>query len=173
MTALDLHLTDEVAQRLVEGSLPSTEAGAAESHAAGCAGCGALVESYRLLSSALDDLSIEPPPGDFTEGVLARIDARERTAARERRHGLSIFAGVVAATAGAFALAGPGAWAPEISTLADRLGDAARAFQIGGSFVPTVLGALRMQILLVTAAAAVPLLLLLSRFVPTTEAESA
>lgn len=173
MTVLDLHLTDEVAQRLVEGSLPAAEAGTAEAHAAGCAGCGALVESYRILTSALDDLSIEPPPADFTEGVLARIDARDRAAARERRHGLSIFAGVVLATLGAFALAGPGAWAPEISSLADRLGDAARAFQIGESFVPTLLGALRGQILVVSAAAAVPLLLLLSRFVPSPEAESA
>ncbi len=173
MTALDRHLTDEIAQRLLEGSLPAGEAGIAEAHAAGCAGCAALVESYRILSSALDDLSIEPPPGDFTEGVLARIDLRERAAARERRHGLSIFAGVVLATLGAFALAGPGAWAPEISALAERVGDAARAFQIGGSFVPDILGALRVQILVVSAVAAVPLLLLLSRFVPSPEAESA
>lgn len=173
MTALDLHLGDELAQRLVEGSLPSEDAGLAERHAAGCTACAALVESYRLLSSALDDLAAEPPPGDFTEGVLDRIEARDRAVARERRHGFAIFGVVVAATLAAFALAGPGAWAPVISSIAEGLGDTARAFQIGETFVPTLLGAMRVQILLVAAAAALPLLLLLSRLVPSPEAESA
>jgi anti-sigma factor RsiW len=166
MTTLPGHLTDAAAQRLVDGALPQDEALAAEAHVAGCPACAAEVETYRLLSSALDGLEVPALPADFTEGVLARIDAQERALARERRHALAILAGVVAATAAAFVVAGAAAWAPTLSSAADLLGTAARAFQLGSGFVPKLLSTLRFQIIFAAAALALPLLLALVRLIP-------
>ena len=145
MTTLTGHLTDALAQRLVDGQLSAAEAPDVERHVAGCAECQATVETYRLLASALDDLEIPPLPADFTDVVLARIEAQELAVARERRHAVAIFAGVVAATALAFAVAGASAWAPALSSLAEGLGSAARALQIGGSFLPKIVSALRQR----------------------------
>lgn len=172
MTTLTGHLTDALAQRLVDGQLSGAEAPDVERHVAGCADCQATVETYRLLASALDDLEIPPLPADFTDGVLARIDARERTVARERRHAVAILAGVVAATALAFVVAGASAWAPALSSLADAFGSAAHALQIGGSFVPKIVSALRLQIILAAAILALPLLVALARLIPSPQAET-
>ncbi len=169
MTALQGHLTDAQAQRLVDGALPADEALRAEAHLAGCPACAAEVETYRLLSSALDDLEVPALPADFTDGVLARIDARERALARERRHAIAILAGVVAATAAAFAVAGAAAWAPTVSSAADLLGSGARALHLASGFVPSVVSALRLQIILAAAAMALPLLLALVRLMPAPE----
>ncbi len=166
MTALPGHLTDAQAQRLVDGALPDAEAPGIEGHLAGCAACQASVAAYHMLAEALDDLEVPDLPADFTDGVLARIDARERTATRERRQAVAILAGVALASVAAFALAGASAWAPVVSSTADLLGSAVRALRIGASFVPDLVGALRLQIILAAAVAALPLLLALSRLMP-------
>ncbi len=173
MTAFTGHLTDAQAQRLIDGVLSADEARAVEQHAARCLECQALVESYRMLAGALDDLAVPVPPDDFTSSVLARIDAEERSAARERRFALGILAGVVAVAAALVAVAGPGAWAPAVSRGADLLGELVRALRIGAGFVPTIVGALRLQIILAAAAFALPLLLALARLMPAPRPETA
>jgi anti-sigma factor RsiW len=166
MTPLTGHLSDVEAQRLVDGALSETEAPELERHVAGCAACQANVATYRMLSAALDDLEVPDLPLDFTDGVLARIEVHERAAARERRHAVAILAGVVLATVAAFVVAGASAWAPVLSSAADLLGSGVRAFRIGAGFVPDVLGALRIQIILAAGVIAVPLLVALSRLMP-------
>ncbi len=173
MTNPTLHLTDSQAQRLVDGMLSAAEAPAAERHAATCVECRATVETYRLLATALADLDVPPLPADFTDGVLARIDARELAVARERRHAVAILGVLAACTAAAFAFAGAAAWAPVFSSAAEVLGTAARAVKVGSSFVPHVLGALRLQIIVVAAALAVPLLVAIARLMPAPRAEIA
>jgi anti-sigma factor RsiW len=166
MTTPNGHLTDALAQRLVDGALPEDETLVAEAHVASCAACAAEVEAYRLLSSSLDDLGQPALPADFTEGVLARIDAQEGALARERRHAVAILAGVIAATAAAFVVAGAGAWAPTLSSAADLFGSVVRVLQVGSTFVPEIVSALRLQIVLAAAALALPLLLGLVRLIP-------
>ncbi len=165
MTTLTGHLTDAQAQRLVDGVLSAAEAPEVERHAAACAACRATVETYRMLASALEDLEVPPLPADFTDGVLALVEAREHAVARERRHAIAILAAVVAATAVAFGIAGAGAWAPVVSSAADLFGRAAWAFQIG-SFVPHVVSALRLQIIVAAAVLALPLLVAFARLMP-------
>ncbi len=166
MTNPTLHLGDAQAQRLVDGMLSDAEAAAAERHAAACAACRADVETYRLLASALEDLAVPELPADFTDGVLALVERREVALARERRHALAILGALTACTAAAFAIAGASAWAPVLSSVAETFGRVARAFQVGATFVPHLVGALRLQIIGVAAALAVPLLLALSRLMP-------
>ena len=173
MKPLDRHLTDAEAQGLVDGALPDAETAEVERHAAGCAACQATVATYRMLSGALGDLGVPELPADFTEGVLARVEARERAVARERWHAAAILAGVLVATVAAFAAAGASAWAPVVSSAADLLGGAVRVVRIGSSFVPEVLGALRFQIVLTAAVLALPLLLALNRLVPAPRREIA
>lgn len=173
MTTLTGHLTDAQAQRLVDGALAEAEAPEIQRHVAGCLECQATVETYRMLAGALEGLEVPPLPADFTDGVLARIDLQERRVARERRHAVAIFVGVVAATAVAFGVAGASAWAPVVSSGADLLGDAVHALRIAGDFVPRVLSVLRLQIILATAVLALPLLLAIARLMPTTRAETA
>jgi anti-sigma factor RsiW len=173
MTPLDGHLTDFQAQALVDGALSGAEAPELERHVAGCPACQANVATYRMLAAALDDLEVPGLPADFTDGVLARIDARERSAARERKHAAVILAGVVLATIAAFVAAGASAWAPVLSSSADLLGEAVRVLRIGWSFVPDVVGALRFQIIFAAAVLALPFLLALSRLMPTPRAETA
>lgn len=169
MTTPHGHLTDAEAQGFVDGALAADEALRAEVHLAACPACAAEVGAYRLLSAALDDLEVPALPADFTAGVLARIDAHDRALARERSHALAILAGVVAATAATFALAGAGAWAPTFSAAAAFMGGAAHAFEVGASFVPHVVSALRFQIILAAAVLALPLLLALVRLMPTAQ----
>ena len=71
------------------------------------------------------------------------------------------------------AVAGPGAWAPALSSGVDQLGELARVLRIGAGFVPAVVGALRLQIVLAAAAFALPLLLALARLMPAPRPESA
>ncbi len=167
------HLTDAQAQDLADGVLPRPQSEPLERHAADCARCRAEVESYRLLAGALEDLEVPPLAAGFTEGVLARIDAQERSAARERRLAAGIFAAVVLATAGAFALAGPSAWAQGISSIIDALTWMVSVAHAGATFVPAVAGALRVQILVASPLLALPFLLALFRLMPRPEAETA
>jgi anti-sigma factor RsiW len=173
MTNPILHLTDAQAQRLVDGMLSAAEAPAVERHAAACAECRATVETYRMLATALEELEAPELPADFTDGVLALVETRERTLARERRHAFSILGALAACTVAAFAVAGASAWAPLFSSAADTFGAAAEAFQIGSTFLPHVVGALRLQIIVVAAALAVPLLLALARLMPQQRTEIA
>jgi anti-sigma factor RsiW len=172
MTPLDRHLSDDQAQRLVDGALSEAEAPALERHVAACADCQASVATYRMLTAALDDLDVPELPADFTDGVLARIDAQEQRLARERKHAAAILLGVLAATAAAFVVAGAAAWAPVVSSAFGALGSLAQAFRIGAGFVPDVFGALRFQIILATGVLALPLLLALSRLMPSPRAET-
>jgi anti-sigma factor RsiW len=169
MTTFSGHLTDAQAQRVVDGALLEAETALVERHVAECLECQATVESYRALAVALEDLAVPPLPADFTAGVFARIDARERAAARERRWALGILGGAAVATVVAFVAAGAGAWAPAVSTAADAFGTLARAVRIGAGFVPTLVGAFRLQIILAAAAVAVPLLVALARLMPAPE----
>jgi anti-sigma factor RsiW len=173
MTTFTGHLTDAQAQRLLDGVLFPAEAAEVEAHAGSCAECAALVASYRLLSSALDDLAVPELPDDFTAGVLSAVDARERTVARERWLAAGILTSVVAVAAAAFALAGAGAWAPALSGAVDGLGSAARTLRIAAGFVPALVGALRVQIILAAAAFALPLLVILARLIPAPRTEHA
>lgn len=166
MTTISGHLTDSLAQRFVDGLLSDAEAADISRHAAGCLDCQATIESYRMLTSALEDLELPALPADFTQGVLARVDAQERALARERRYALGILAAVVCATASVFVVLGAGAWAPVFSQVADGLGGAARLVRIGAGFVPAVVKALRLELVLAIAAFALPLLLALARLMP-------
>jgi anti-sigma factor RsiW len=166
MTTLTGHLADAQAQRFVDGALLEAEAAMVERHVADCLECQAAVESYRVLALALEDLAVPPLPVDFTTGVFARIDAHERAAARERRWALGILGGVTLATVAAFVAAGAGAWAPSVSAAAEGLGALTRAVRVGAAFLPTLVGAFRVQIILAAAAIAVPLLVALARLMP-------
>ncbi len=173
MTHPGLHLSDAQAQRLVDGMLSESEAPAVERHAAACAECRATVETYRMLASALEDLEVPALPADFTDGVLALVETRERALARERRHAFGILSALAACTVAAFAFAGASAWAPYFSSVAEAFGTAARAFQIGSTFMPHLVGALRLQIIVGAAALAVPFLLALARLMPQQRTEIA
>ncbi len=172
MTTFTGHLTDAQAQQVVDGALLEAEAATVERHVAECLECQAAVESYRVLAVALEGLAVPPLPADFTAGVFARIDAHERAAVRERRWALGILGGVAVATILAFVAAGAGAWAPAVSTAAEGFGALARAVRIGAGFVPALVGAFRLQIILAAAAVAVPLLVALARLMPAPEARA-
>jgi len=60
-----------------------------------------------------------------------------------------------------------------VAGVADGLGDAAHALRIGQGLLPGLVSALRVQLLLGTAAVALPLLLALSRLMPAPRAETA
>jgi len=160
------HLTDELAQSLVDGLLPVTLRGECESHAAGCAECQVLVESYRVLGDALADLDAPLPPPDFTDGVMERIAVRERVNAWERRLALGIVGAAACIALVIFAFAGASAWAPVLSRVSDRLGEAASAITLGANVLSPILRALRLQIALGCTAVGLPLLFALSRLVP-------
>jgi anti-sigma factor RsiW len=166
MTTFTGHLTDAQAQRLVDGMLSTAEAAEIEAHEGSCLECQALVESYRVLAGALEELPLPALPSDFTASVLSVIDARERAAARERRLAVGILGAVAVALVALVVLAGPGAWAPAMSSAAGQVGEAARALRIGAGFVPAVVAALRLQIVLAVAAFALPLLVALARLMP-------
>jgi anti-sigma factor RsiW len=162
MTPRAAHLTDADAQRLAGRTLPPVEAADLQRHADGCAACRETVEEYRSLGAALAGLEVPDLPDDFTAGVLSRIETRERSVARERRHALLILGALAAATAAAFVAAGASAWAPLVSSAAEAIGAAARAARLGAALAPHV-GALPPQIAVLAAALPVPLLLALAR----------
>jgi hypothetical protein len=55
----------------------------------------------------------------------------------------------------------------------DQLGDLSRVLRIGAGFVPAIVGALRLQIILAAAAFALPILLGLARLMPAPRPETA
>jgi anti-sigma factor RsiW len=172
MTTFSGHLTDAQAQRLVDGVPRLEEASEVESHAACCAECQALVESYRALEAALEGLEPTPLPADFTKGVIARIETRERAAARERRLAAAISAAVLAAIT-ATALAGSSVWVPAAARLVDQMSAAGRALQVGAEVLPPLVSALRLPIAALCAVVAFPVLFALSRLIPSQRTEIA
>jgi predicted anti-sigma-YlaC factor YlaD len=172
MTTFSGHLTDAMAQRLLDGRLePVTDAGA-EDHAQGCAECAALVESYRVLGEALDDLDVPALPADFTASVLERIDLVEARATRERRLALAVLAGVLLLAGGALVASGAGGLAATVGGWADGLAEATRALRIGRGVVPGLLSALRLPLLVGAAAVTIPLLFGLARLMPAPRTQS-
>lgn len=167
MTTFTGHLTDAQAQRLLDGALLDAEGPEVERHLSACEGCQALVESYRALGEALEEaLAVPELPADFTAGVLARVDVRARTAARERRFAVAVCAAVAVALLVVAALAGAGTWAPLASRVVNDLGAAGQALRIGADVVRPIVGALRLELALLSAAVALPVLFLLSRLMP-------
>jgi anti-sigma factor RsiW len=160
---LHLHLDDERAQRFLDGQLPAAQASAAEAHLAGCTGCRLLVDSYRALSAALDDLDAPPVPPDFTEVVLRRIDERERVSARERRAALAILSVLALAGVVLVAATGPASWAPVLSRVGNLFGGLATGLRVAADVAGPVVRALRVEILAAAAGAAIPLLIALAR----------
>lgn len=165
MTSLP-HLDDEQVQLHLEGFLPEEEEARVRAHLGDCPACQALVASYQALDEALGGLPSAEPPADFTAGVLARIDERERAAARARRLVAAVLAVAGLAAAVALALAGQSAWAPALSVASARIAQAAQALRISGQVLSPVVEALRFHILVACAALGLPLLLGLSRLVP-------
>ncbi|HVP69329.1 MAG TPA: anti-sigma factor [Anaeromyxobacteraceae bacterium] len=160
------HLTEDEAQLLVEGLVPQAEAPRVEAHLARCTECQALVASFEGLSDALGGLAAPEVPPDFTAGVFARIDARERAAARERRIAAAVLGAVGLAMAVAVALAGAAAWAPAVSDVSSALVRALEAIQISDKVLSPIVDALRVQIAFACALLGLPLLLGLARLVP-------
>lgn len=158
-----LHLDDVSAQQLLDGLLPAGEAAAARSHASSCPECRLLVDSYRALADALDGLEAPAAPPDFASGVMARIEARERAAARERRVAGAILAGAAAVAAVLLAGAGEAAWAPVLSRAGDLLGAAATWVSVSIDVAAPVFRALRLEIAVASAGAAIPLLVAVHR----------
>ncbi len=172
MTRTPAHLTDARAQQLVDGVLPAADGAEAADHAASCPDCAALVESYRILSAALDALPLPDLPGNFTASVLARVEARERTVARERRAAVAVLAGIALALAAALLVGGNAAWVPTAARLADQLGAVTHALRLGAQVLPPVVSVLRLPIALACAALCLPLLLALSRLIPSPRTEA-
>ena len=172
MTTVSGHLTEAQAQRLLDGTLdPASDAGVAE-HAAACAGCGALVESFRALGEALDGLTVPELPADFTAQVMARIDEAERAAARERRWAFGIAAAVLLVAGASLAAAGATGLGNAVSAVSERLDLAVRAARLGAGVLPGLLSALRLQLLLATTLFSLPLIFGLSRLMPAARTET-
>ncbi len=165
------HLTDERAQRLVDGVLSAAEAAGATDHAASCPDCAALLESYRALSLALDALPGPDLPEDFTAAVLQRVEERERALSRERRTAVAVLGAIVAALAVALLVGGNAAWVPTAARLADQLGDLTQTLRLGAQVLPPVVSVLRLPIAAACAALCLPLLLALSRLIPSPRTE--
>ena len=167
-----LHLTDAQAQQLTDGLVEPALAGPLEAHAAGCPDCGALLESYRILGEALGDLSVPELPADFTASVLDRIEVAELAQARERRLAFTVLAGVLAVAGAALALSGAGGLATTVGGWADGLAEATQALRLSRGVAPSLLSALRLPLLVGAAACTIPLLLALSRLMPTHRTET-
>ncbi len=163
---MSAHLTDELAQSLVDALLPEADLARWQAHAAGCVECRALVESYRVLGDALGDLDTGLPPPDFTRGVMAAIEVRESSRAWERRLALGILSATACVAALLLGAAGASAWAPALSRLANGLGDLATALAVGTDVLSPIVRVLRVQIAIGCAAAGLPVLFALSRLVP-------
>lgn len=172
MTTISGHFTDAMAQRLVDGMLDPVADAGAEAHALGCPACAALVESYRALGDALDDLALPPLPADFTAGVLDRIAALETARSRERRAAAAVLAGILAVAAAALVVSGVGGLASAVGGVADGLGEMTQALRLSRGVVPSLLSALRLPLLVGAAACALPLLLALSRLMPAPRTET-
>jgi anti-sigma factor RsiW len=163
---MSTHLDDAKAQALVDCCLPEPERCACEEHVACCPECSLLVESYRALGEALDGLEAPLPPGDFTDSVMCCIDEAERARAWERGVGGAILGVALAASVALFVIAGAGAWAHGVSTLATGFGRLAAAFEVAGDVLGPVVRVFRIQIAVACFVAAVPLLLAVWRLSP-------
>jgi anti-sigma factor RsiW len=172
MTTISGHLTDAMAQRLVDGLLDPVRDAGAEVHTASCPGCAALVASYRALGEALGELEVPELPADFTAAVLDRIDRVEAAQARERRFAVAVMVGLVAVAAGALVAAGVGGLASTVGSVADTLGQATQALRIGRGVLPGLLAALRLPLLVGAAVVAIPLLFGLTRLMPAPRTET-
>jgi anti-sigma factor RsiW len=157
------HLDDDLAQRWVDGALGGRDREACRAHLAACDGCRLVVESYRALAAALEGLAAPAPGPAFTRDVIARIDARERHLALERRAAIAIAGAAVLVLAGALAAAGASAWAPVLAAWSAGLADLVRAASLGVDVAAPLVRVLRVQILLACVAVALPLLLALRR----------
>jgi hypothetical protein len=155
-----------MAQRLVDGLLEPGRDDGAEAHARACPACATLVESYRLLGDALDDLELPELPDDFTSGVLARIERVEVARTRERRLATAILAAALLVATGALLAAGSAGLATTLGGWADGLGEASVIFRVGRGILPGLLSALRLPLMVGAAALALPLLLGLNRLMP-------
>lgn len=160
------HLSDELAQAYVDDALSDREAARCSEHAAHCAECRLLIESYRALAADLGALPDVEPELDFTTAVMTRIDEVERVAARERRYAFGLVGLTAAAAVGLFALAGASAWAPVLSTLSDAMNAAIRGVQLGVDVAGPIASALRVQILVACVVLSLPLLLALRQLFP-------
>lgn len=163
---IPVHLDDDRAQRLVDGLLPEGEAAEARAHAGACAACRLLVDSYRALCEALDGLEAPPVPADFTAEVMARIDERERVASRERRTAFGILGVAAGAALVLFAVAGQATWAPVLGRAGEALGSLVTSLRLASGVVAPIVRALRLEILVASAGAAIPLLVGLRRLTP-------
>jgi anti-sigma factor RsiW len=163
MTTPTRHLTDELAQRYVDGIVTESEAERCLEHLDGCADCSLVVESYRALGDALAGLGAPEPDPDFTASVLSRIDAAERAAARSRRIASAIVASAAVLLAAVLGVAGAAVSAPAISGLTVALGDTLHAVAVGLDVASPLLRALRLQIVVACVALGIPLLLALRR----------
>ena len=160
------HLTDELAQSLVDGLLPEARRAECQAHADACDACRVLVESYLALADALEGLDAPLPPPDFTDVVMERIAAREQLRAWEHKLAFGILGAAACAACLIFAYLGASAWAPVVSRVTDVLGRAATAVSVAADVLGPLVRALRLQITLGCAALGLPLLLALSRLVP-------
>ncbi len=166
------HRSDELAQRWVDGVLPAPEAARAAEHAASCAECAALAESYRALSLDLEALPVLELPEDFTAGVLSRVEARERALARERSTAVAVLCALGIALAGALLVGGNGAWVPSAARLADGLGNLTETLRLTSQVLTPIVATLRLPIAALCAALCVPLLFALSRLTLSSRTEA-
>ena len=167
------HLTDELAQRYVDRALPEDERATWATHLDECAECGLLVDSYRALSAALDDLEAPAAPPGFTAAVMQRIDLSERQRAWDRRLALGILGVATFLALLLLGFAGSAGWAPALSGAADAFARAAAAASLTFDVAAPLVRALRLQIAIGCAALAVPILFALSRLVPRATAATA
>lgn len=163
---MSAHLTDELAQSLVDGLLPERSRAEHQAHVDGCEACRALVESYAALADALDDLDAPLPPPDFTDCVMERIAVVEQVRAWERKLAFGILGAASLVACAIFAYLGAGAWVPLVARLSEGLGAAVRTLAIGSDVLSPLVRALRVEIALACAALGLPLLFALSRLVP-------
>jgi anti-sigma factor RsiW len=160
------HLTDEVAQAYVDRALTAEERARWAGHLDRCAECRLLVESYRALSAALDDLDIPAAPAGFTAAVMERIDLSERQRAWDRRLALGILGVATFLALVLLGVAGSAGWAPALAAAAGAFARATTAASLAVEVGAPLVRALRLQIAIGCGALVLPLLLALSRLVP-------
>jgi anti-sigma factor RsiW len=167
------HLDEEEVQSFLEGLLPGGERARVDAHLESCAACQSLLVSFEALEEALSGLTLADPPIDFTAGVMARIDEREKAKAGERRVVVAVLATVSAALVVAVLLAGQAAWAPALSAVSSVGVSALRTARIASDVMSPVISALRVQIIVALAVVGIPLLLALSRLATPRQAQAA
>lgn len=170
---MSTHLTDDLAQAYVDRALPEAERALWMGHLDGCAECGLLVESYRALSAALDDLDAPAPPAGFTAAVMERIDLSERQRAWDRRLALGILSIATCLALTVLALAGSAGLAPALAGAAGAFARFATATSLAVDVAAPLVHALRFQIAIGCAALALPILFALSRLLPRAAAATA